>query len=198
MIGFHRAPLTMLMTFQARVSPSVQRKQRFEDQVVPHLDAAYDLARWLTRSDDQAEDVVQTACVRALRFFDGFRGGSARSWLLAIVRNVFYTWHESNRQQDNSTEFDEEVHSPDATPIPTDPETQLIRNADGALLKAGIEALPAALRETLVLRELEGLSYREIAEVASVPIGTVMSRLSRARHQLQTFLIARGLEGTSR
>jgi RNA polymerase sigma factor (sigma-70 family) len=191
-------PLTMLITFEARGSSPAESRRRFEETVVPHLDAAYDLARWLTRSDERAEDVVQTACVRALRFFPGFRGGSPRAWLLAIVRNVFYSEHEKDRVHGTATLFDEEMHSSEIDSPIVDPETQLLRHANAALLRDGLLILGVPMREVLVLRELEGLSYREIAEVVGAPIGTVMSRLSRARQQLQSYLLAHGVEGRSR
>jgi RNA polymerase sigma factor (sigma-70 family) len=169
------------------------RRSRFEQAILPHLDAAYDLARWLTSNDADAEDVAQTACLRALQFFDGFHGGNPRAWLLTIVRNAFYTWLE---QRDHGAEgtapFDEAIHTPEGGG--TDPEIALLRQADGRLLRQGFEALPLPFREVIVLRELEGLSYKEIAAVAGIPIGTVMSRLARARRQLQEFLLARGVK----
>jgi RNA polymerase sigma-70 factor (ECF subfamily) len=169
------------------------RRNRFDRAVLPHLDAAYDLARWLTRNDHDAEDVLQTATLRALQFFDGFHGVNARAWLLTIVRNSFYTWVEQRRGTPESADpFDEEIHS--AESAAADPEVELLRQADSRLLRQGFEALPLPLREVMVLRELEGLSYKEIAAIAAVPIGTVMSRLSRARRQLQDFLIAHGVK----
>lgn len=168
-----------------------RRRGRFEAAILPHLDAAYNLARWLTRHDDDAEDVVQTACLRALRFFDGFQGGNPRGWLLTIVRNTFYSSLAQRRDQELSTPFDEEVHTSEQAGV-GDPEVELLRHADAALLRQGFAALPLPFREVMVLREIEGLPYKEIAAVAGIPIGTVMSRLARARRLLQTFLIAHG------
>jgi RNA polymerase sigma-70 factor (ECF subfamily) len=155
----------------------------FEEAVLPHLDAAYNLARWLTRNAQDAEDVVQEAYLRACRFFDGYQGGNMRSWLLTIVRNTSYTWLQQNRAQQPTTPFDEELHT-DVTESQS-PETLLLKNADRQLLTQGLEVLPPVFREVLVLMELEGLSYKEIADVLGVPIGTVMSRLARARHRLR-------------
>jgi RNA polymerase sigma-70 factor, ECF subfamily len=174
-----------------------RRRGRFEAAILPHLDAAYNLARWLTRHDDDAEDVVQTACLRALRFFDGFQGGNPRAWLLTIVRNTFYSSLAQRRDQELATPFDEEVHTSEQAGV-GDPEAELLRHADAALLRQGFAALPLPFREVMVLREIEGLHYKEIAAVAGIPIGTVMSRLARARRLLQIYLIAHGAgEGRS-
>lgn len=158
----------------------------FENSVLPHLDAAYNLARWLTRNGQDAEDAVQEACLRAFRFFGGFRGGDARAWLLKIVRNTCYTQLQNNRPQELATTFDEEIHSEDDGSM--NPEMLLLRSADSQLLRRALEELPMNFREVLVLRELEGLSYREIAEVSNIPPGTVMSSLSRARERLRQSL----------
>jgi RNA polymerase sigma factor (sigma-70 family) len=158
----------------------------FENSVLPHLDAAYNLARWLTRNGQDAEDAVQEACLRAFRFFGGFRGGDARAWLLKIVRNTCYTQLQNNRPQELATTFDEEIHSEDDGSM--NPEMLLLRSADSQLLTRALEELPVNFREVLVLRELEGLSYREIAEVSNIPPGTVMSSLSRARERLRQSL----------
>ncbi len=163
-----------------------EQRARFEQVVMPHLDAAYNLARWLTRNDQDAEDVVQEAFLRAFRFFGGFRGGDARAWLLKIVRNTCYTWFQQNRPQELAAEFNEEIHTPEAD-VP-DAEALLLQGADAQLLRRALEELPAEFREALVLRELEGLSYKEIAEVAGISMGTVMSRLSRARRRLEAAL----------
>jgi len=160
----------------------------FEQVVLPHLDAAYNLARWLTRSDVDAEDVVQEACVRALRFFRGFRGDDARGWLLAIVRNSCYDFLRRHRPQELTDAFDEEIHT--AVEATQTPEALLLRRADRAMVRQALEALPLAWREVIILRELEGLSYKQIADVAGIKIGTVMSRLARARAQLQRLLAA--------
>ncbi len=149
--------------------------------MLPHLDAAHNLARWLTGNDQDAEDVVQEAFLRALRFFGSFRGGDGRSWLLAIVRNTCRDWLRQHRA--TAAAFDEELHTPDAD-VET-PETLLVQQADRERVRRALEALPIPWREVLILRELEGLSYREIGEVAGIPPGTVMSRLSRARRRLQ-------------
>jgi RNA polymerase sigma-70 factor (ECF subfamily) len=167
------------------------RRGRFEAAVLPHLDAAYNLARWLTRRDDDAEDVVQTACLRALRFFDGFQGANPRGWLLTIVRNTFYSWVAQHLEHELAMPFDEEIHT--AEQAGGDPEAELLRKADAELLRQGFAALPVQFREVMVLREIEGLSYKEIAAIVEVPIGTVMSRLARARRHLQTHLIENGI-----
>lgn len=161
-------------------------QSRFEDRVLPHLDAAYNLARWLTRNEHDAEDVVQDAYLRAFKFFSGFRGENCRSWLLTIVRNTAFTWLEKNRRHDPVAEFDEEVHGAE-DPAP-DPGALLLQQADHEQVRLAIEQLPAEFREVIVLRELEDLSYREIADIAGIPIGTVMSRLARARKSLQQTL----------
>jgi RNA polymerase sigma-70 factor (ECF subfamily) len=158
-----------------------EHRQRFERLVLPHLDAAYNLARWITRNNHDAEDVVQEAVLRAYRFFDGLRG-EAKPWLLAIVRNSCLSWLQVNRPADLAG-FDDRV----VEAQPSDeagPEEQAMRATDRRMLNEAIAALPAQFREVLVLRELEDLSYREIARVADVPIGTVMSRLARARRLL--------------
>jgi RNA polymerase sigma-70 factor (ECF subfamily) len=150
--------------------------------VLPHLSAAYTLARYLTRNDQDAQDVVQDAYLRALKHFDGFRGEAgtgARAWLLAIVRNTAYSARRRHRPEDSATEFDEAVHS-DAV-ADEHPEAALLRTAAQDALRRALDGLAPEFREVIVLRELEGLSYKEISDVAGVPIGTVMSRLSRAR-----------------
>jgi RNA polymerase sigma-70 factor (ECF subfamily) len=161
---------------------------RFEQVVLAHLDAAYNLARWLTRNDQDAEDVVQEACLRAYKFFPGFRGGNSRTWLLTIVRNTCYTWLRQNRSHELSAAFDEELHQVEADCASLNPEVMFERSANVQLLKDVLAELPMEFREVMVLRELEELSYKEIARIAGVPIGTVMSRLARARQRLQTCL----------
>jgi RNA polymerase sigma-70 factor (ECF subfamily) len=154
---------------------------RFEQIVLPHLDAAYNLARWLLRNDADAEDVAQEAYLRAFKFFGGYHGGKSRAWLLAIVRNTCYTWlQQQNRAHELTTPFDEEIHSAEGD----NPETILLEGADRQMLKQALEELPVEFREVIILRELEGLSYKEIANVVDVPVGTVMSRLARARKRL--------------
>ncbi|HET6977019.1 MAG TPA: sigma-70 family RNA polymerase sigma factor [Pyrinomonadaceae bacterium] len=154
----------------------------FEEAVMPHMDAAYNLARWLTRNDADAQDMVQEAYLRALRFFDGFRGDDAKAWLLTIVRNTCYTWLKRNRSPELSCDFDEVVLAREAEG--PDPETEQVMKARAQLVNEAIEKLPIEFREVVVLRELEELSYKEIAVVLRVPIGTVMSRLARARKRL--------------
>jgi len=163
------------------------RKARFEHTVLPHLDAAYNLARWLTRNDHDAQDVVQEAALRAYRFFDGLRG-EPRPWLLAIVRNSCMTWMHVNRPADLAGFDDREIENLAADD--DTPETLVLRDLDRRMLNEAVAALPAPFREVLVLRELEDLSYKDIARVAEVPIGTVMSRLSRARRLLAESLRA--------
>jgi RNA polymerase sigma-70 factor (ECF subfamily) len=153
-------------------------RERFERTVLPHLDAAYNLARWLTRNDHDAEDVLQEAMLRAYRHFAGLRG-EPRPWLLAVVRNACWSWLQANRPADIEP-LDDDV-ADDALP---GPEAALARSLDRRLLNEAIAALPVQFREVLVLRELEDLSYRDIARVAGIPIGTVMSRLARARRLL--------------
>jgi RNA polymerase sigma-70 factor (ECF subfamily) len=169
------------------------RLARFEQVILPHLDAAYNLARWLTRRDQDAEDVVQEAYLRAFQFFGSFRGGDGRTWLLTIVRNTFYTWLQKNRLPDQATSFDEETHS--AFAADNNPAALLLRREDAEILRDALGELPAEFREVVVLRELEELSYKEIAHVTGIPIGTVMSRLARGRERLQQLLIERQTKG---
>ena len=164
---------------------------QFDRVVVPHLDAAYNLARWLAGNDHDAQDIAQEACLRAFRFLNGFRGGNSRSWLLTIVRNTAYTWLKQNRPQTLVSVSDEEwMDIEDPTALTS--HASSLHNADRDVLRAALEELPVEFREVLVLRELEGLSYKEIADVADTPIGTVMSRLARARKQLQDYLAKKG------
>jgi RNA polymerase sigma-70 factor (ECF subfamily) len=158
----------------------------FDQTILPHLDAAYNLARWLIGNDRDAEDVTQEACLRAFKFYSGFRGGDARAWLLTIVRRSAWTWLRSNRRHEEAVEFDEELHG--GADESANPEVSLARAGDIEAVRQAIATLPAVFREVLVLRELEDCSYKEIADIAGVPIGTVMSRLTRARRQLQTAL----------
>ena len=167
--------------------PEHNHHPSFEQAVLPHLDAAYNLARWLTRNERDAEDVVQESYLRAFRFFAGFRGGDARAWLMRIVRNTCYTWLHANRPLQEATEFDETLFSSD--PRTPSPEEAVLRNDRGAVVRTALETLPANFREVLILRELEGLSYKEIAEITGMPAGTVMSSLSRARDRLRQVLM---------
>jgi len=157
----------------------------FNQAVLPHLDAAYNLARWLTRNDHDAQDVVQEASLRAFKYWKGFSGRDCRSWLLAIVRNTFYSWVRQRSVQPELTETGEIDDIDDGVP---NAEDLLLQNASSDMLKAALDELPAEFREAIVLREMEGMSYKEIADIASVPIGTVMSRLARARKRLQIYL----------
>ena len=154
--------------------------------MLPHLDAAYNLARWLTGNEHDAEDAVQESYLRALRFFGGFRGDNARPWLLAIVRNTCYTWLRRNRVDEPTEELDETIQVPD--PSGVNPESILLAAARTELVQHALESLPSSFREIIILRDLEGMSYKEIAEIASIPVGTVMSRLARARARLQKLL----------
>ena len=163
-----------------------QTVARFERVVLPHMDAAYNLARWLTRNDHDAEDLVQESYLRAFKFFGSFQGANARGWLLTIVRNTCYTWFRENRPQELTTSFDENIHGTEADPF--DPEKLLLQSESGQLIKQAMEELPLEFREVLTLRELEGLSYKEIAVIAGIPPGTVMSRLARARSRLKQCL----------
>jgi RNA polymerase sigma-70 factor (ECF subfamily) len=165
-----------------------QTGERFRELVLPHLDDALSLARWLTGNITDAEDVVQDACIRALRALGSQTVGNPRAWLLAIVRNTTFTWLGKNRPKalvvtDDDRVFEEGRSRMNEEVQPT-PEAALIARADAALLQDAIAALPIVFRETLVLREINGLSYREIAKVTGSPIGTVMSRLARAREHL--------------
>jgi RNA polymerase sigma-70 factor (ECF subfamily) len=161
-----------------------QDQVRFEILVLPHLDAAFNLARWLLRSGADAEDVAQEAMLRAYRFFHGFHGGDVRAWLLQIVRNTCYTWLEKSRHAKDMTEFNEDLHGL----LSSTPEMLAIASDNRERLTRALESLSPRFRELIVLRELEGCSYKEIATIASIPIGTVMSSLSRARRQLQLAL----------
>lgn len=167
------------------------RKRRFELLALPHLDAAYNLARWLAGNATDAEDVVQEAYLRAYRYFDAWHGGNFRVWLLSIVRNSFLTWVKENRgarlvfHPDAPTgETADTEHTAWGTP-PRDPEALLLERIDGQTLSRLMQRLPAEYREVLLLREVEDLAYKEIATVIDVPIGTVMSRLARARLALR-------------
>src|SRR5579863_2850092 len=171
--------------------PNDDRRRRFELLALPHLDAAYNLARWLAGNPTDAEDVVQDAYLRAYRYFDAFQGGNFRVWLLTIVRNAFMTWVKENRSGRMMFVPDTPVaDNADREEImwgsrPRDPETLLLESIDSQMLSRLMEQLPAEYREVLLLREVEDLAYKEIAEVTGVPMGTVMSRLSRARLSLR-------------
>jgi len=158
----------------------------FERRIMPHLDAAYSLARFLVRNDQDAEDVVQEACLRAFRFYESFRGENSRAWFLKIVRNTSFTALQRARSHEADVVFDEELHSAETAQI--DVGGQLDRDLDRQIVRAAIEELPAEFREVITLRELEDCSYKEIADIANIPLGTVMSRLARARRQLYLIL----------
>jgi RNA polymerase sigma-70 factor (ECF subfamily) len=167
---------------------------RFEQIALPHLDAAYNLARWLVRNPQDAEDLVQESYLRAFKFFSGFQGGDARAWLLKIVRNTSYTWLEKNKPMAQAEEFDEKIHVVESA-VP-DAESVIMQSVESRMLREALDELPVNFREVLILRELEGLSYKEIADVIDVPIGTVMSSLARGRERLRELLLrARGKEG---
>jgi len=159
----------------------------FEQVAMPHLDAAFNLARWLVRNVHDAEDIVQEAYLRAFKFFGGYQGGDSRAWILKIVRNTSYSFLEKSRPADLGVEFDEEIH-PAQTHQP-DAETMLLKSVESRMLREALEELPVNFREIVVLRELDGMSYKDIADVMGVPIGTVMSGLARGRAQLRERLL---------
>jgi len=159
----------------------------FEQVVLPHLDAAYNLARWLVRNTHDAEDIVQEAYLRAFKFFGGYQGGDARAWVLKIVRNTSYSFLEKNRPADLAEEFDEKIHT--AATEGAGAEAALVQLADSRMLREALDDLPVNFREVIVLRELEEMSYKQIAEVMGTPIGTVMSGLARGRAQLRERLL---------
>jgi RNA polymerase sigma-70 factor (ECF subfamily) len=168
-----------------RLGP-LPRQTQFESAILPHLDAAYSLARFLVRNDQDAEDVVQEASLRAFRFFEGFRGQNSRAWFLQIVRNTAFTTLKRASGHVTDVLFDEELHTPE------NPDTVVASRLDQAYdretVRAAIEELAPEFREVIILRELEEYSYKEIADIASIPVGTVMSRLARARAQLAEIL----------
>jgi len=161
----------------------------FEEALLPHLDAAHNLARWLLRNEQDAQDVVQEAYLRAFKSFSGFHGSNGRAWLLTIVRNTSYTLLKKNHAVDLTTTFDEEIHAAGHESV--SPATILEHSEDAESIREAMEELPAEFREILTLRHQEGLSYKEIADITQIPPGTVMSRLSRARAKLKEYLVAR-------
>jgi len=172
--------------------PGDNKQARFEREMLPHLDAAYNLARWLLKGSDDAQDVTQEAILRAFKYYDGFHGGSAKAWLLRIVRNSCYTWFKERPKTESMSADEEGRLNPEheraleaAGYATQSPEASLIEMADRKLLSDSLVSLPADYREILILREIEELSYKEISDIAEIPIGTVMSRLSRARGLLQ-------------
>ena len=186
--GKFSATLSVIVAneFLARTEP-----MNFEEAVLPHMDAAYNLARWLTRNDDDAKDVVQESYLRALKFFRGFHGSEGRPWLLTIVRNTCYTWLKRNRPA-GLAKFDDAAYL-GGTEV--DPETSSEQNAQKLLVREALERLPPEFREVMVMRELEQLSYKEIATVLGIPVGTVMSRLARARKRLKAALAPHRFSG---
>src|SRR5213083_1712922 len=161
----------------------------FEETMLPHMDAAHNLAKWLLRNEEDAQDVVQEAYLRAFKSFGGFHGSNGRAWLLTIVRNTSYTLLKKNRVADLTTTFDEEIHTAGQESV--SPATILEHSENAELIKEAMDELPAEFREILALRHQEGLSYKEIADVAQIPPGTVMSRLARARAKLKEYLATR-------
>jgi len=166
---------------------------RFEQVILPHLDSAYNLTRWLVGNDHDAEDVVQEAYLRAVKFFASFRGGEGRPWLLTIVRRVTYDRLGRTRSDRSLTVFDEDIHSDPSSD--TDPVQSLLRQEDCEALRMALADLPVEFREVLVLRELEELTYREIAAITDLPPGTIMSRLARGRERLRARLVRQVREG---
>jgi RNA polymerase sigma factor (sigma-70 family) len=209
-LGFVRRLMGVWSSFRSRAfapaearstasQPDVAMAARFEQTIIPHLDAAHNLARYLSRDADAAQDIVQEAFLRAFKSFGDYRGGSPRAWILTIVRNCHNNWRSERKRsplaatdERRSARYDEadgEIDIFDLNDIARDedtPETNLLRRRQSETVQAVLESMPELLREVLVLRELEDMSYREIADVASVPIGTVMSRLARARGMFET------------
>ena len=166
--------------------PDQSKSMRFEEIALPHLGAAYNLARWLLHNEHDAEDVVQEAYLRALKSFSGYYGGDSRSWLMTIVRNTCYTWLHKNRALRFSDPIEDKL---DEVGLDfADPEMILLQIADSQMVRHALQELPVEFREVMVLREMEDLSYKEIADIVDVPIGTVMSRLARGRKRLQALL----------
>jgi RNA polymerase sigma-70 factor (ECF subfamily) len=173
----------------------LDRKRRFQALVLPHLNAAFNLARWLTRSDLDAEDIVQEACLRAYKYFGSFQGENGKAWLLAIVRNTFYGGDATRQARAQCVPFDEEAHDcadegGHARHADNPPEAALMLQATQRQVWAAIEDLPLAFREVVVMRELEDMTYKQIAAITGVPVGTVMSRLARGRKRLAQLLTA--------
>ena len=173
------------------------KRARFDQLIMPHLDAAYNLAHWLVRNDDDAEEAVQEAFLRAYRFFGSFHGNDGKAWLLAIVRNACYTLRGQAPSAGVNEEFDEQIHLPGMVAEGSggsfcrNPEDIAIQHADREVVNRAIEELPVVFREVLVMREIEELSYKEIAKIVDIPLGTVMSRLARGRHLLREAIVAR-------
>ena len=185
--GNKTAPAGVIIQME---DPAPNVAPTFEQHMLPHLDAAYNLARWLLRSAQEAEDAVQESSLRALRYAGTLRGEDARPWLLGIVRNTCFTWLARNRPGSEQLSYDEEAHP--LVDADADPELLALRADDKRRVDAAIGRLPLEFREVVILRELEELSYKEIAAVLAVPIGTVMSRLARGRQLLARTLNADG------
>ena len=179
--------------FSLNMNPAIGTS--FDELILPHLNAAYRLARWLMANEHDAEDVVQEACLRAFRYFRTFTGGDSRAWFLRIVRNTCYGWHTRTRQVATDV-FDEEQHS--NTDLMKSPETLMLQAADAALTEEAMRELPDRFRELLMLRELEDLSYQELADALGIPIGSVMSGLSRARQAFRRVLETKKMKQTDR
>jgi RNA polymerase sigma-70 factor (ECF subfamily) len=169
------------------MSKEKDQRSLFEEALLPHLGAAYNLARWIMGSDQDAEDMVQEAYLRAYKYFTGYQGGNSRSWLLTIVRNTCYTWLHQNRLQELNLALDEEIYNDESETL--NPESQFQHSLNHRLVRQALEKLPVEYRELIVLRELEGMSYKEIALLTKIPIGTVMSRLARGRQRLKDCLV---------
>jgi RNA polymerase sigma-70 factor (ECF subfamily) len=180
---------TILKKHQEQDAAQEPELASFEETMLPHMDAAHNLAKWLLRNEEDAQDVVQEAYLRAFKSFGGFHGSNGRAWLLTIVRNTSYTLLKKNRAVDLTTTFDEEIHASGHESV--SPATILEHSEDAELIKEAMNELPAEFREILALRHQEGLSYKEISDIAQIPPGTVMSRLARARAKLREYLAAR-------
>ncbi len=172
---------------QHRDAGGILTQPDFEQVFLPHLDAAYNLARWLLRNDQDAEDAVQEAYMRAYKAFARFRGGDGKAWFMTILRNVCYTMIKKTRGHDTPEPFDEEIHHATGE---ADAQEALRQKANAEGLRCALEKLPEEFREIIVLHDLEGFAYKEIAAIAGIPIGTVMSRLARARGRLREELLA--------
>jgi RNA polymerase sigma-70 factor (ECF subfamily) len=186
------ANIVKFVIFKKRQQQDAAEKRElasFEETMLPHMDAAHNLAKWLLRNEEDAQDVVQEAYLRAFKSFGGFHGSNGRAWLLTIVRNTSYTLLKKNRAVDLTTTFDEEIHASGHDSV--SPATILEQSENADLVREAMDTLPVDFREVLVLRHLEGLSYNEIADIAQIPPGTVMSRLARARGKLKECLAAR-------
>jgi len=169
--------------------PNQSKAVRFEEIALPHLAAAYNLARWLVHNEHDAEDVVQESYLRAFKFFSGYYGGDSRAWLLTIVRNTCYTWLQQNRALRLAEPIEDKL---DEVGLDlADPEILLLQSIDSQMVRQALQELPIEFREVVVMREMEGLSYKEIANIVDIPMGTVMSRLARGRKRLQTLLASR-------